>query len=167
MGHWIRGSGKWRAPNPGYDSEYTGKPATASFKSYGINWRWNPKLKYMFGEITGVMADGAETRFWTMFAFYNPVTKQVLFQQIGRNGAFISTESPARSEPLEFGETERLDATEYHPDGQIIHSRHENVFHEDGTHTSHVFQRNEAGKWVLKNQWTWKLTSIANGAAHE
>ena len=112
----------------------------------------------MSGEITGVFADGIEVRFWSMFMFYNPVTQQVLYQQVGRNGTLISAQQPVREQALDFGEVERLDATEYSSDGYVKTTRHENVFYDDGSHTSKVYEQDATGEWKQVNEWRWQLT---------
>ncbi len=163
MQQWLRGSGQWRSPNPNYDGSHSDGSTGAGFSEYGINWRWYPARKYMAGEITGVAPDGAQTRFWSMYAFYNPVTQRVSFQQIGRDGTFVTADDAVRTEPLEYGETERLETTEYSATGEIKLTRHDNVFREDGTHTSSVYERDESGVWALTAQWKWTLVETDEG----
>lgn len=160
MQQWLQGSGQWRSPNPNYDASGS---AGSGFREYGINWSWEPERKYMSGEITGVKPDGTQARFWTLFAFYNPVTRQVLFQQIGRDGTLITGEDPVRTEPLRYGETERFETIEYSTNGQIKLTRHDNVFQDDGTHTSMVYERDESGAWALIAQWKWVLLTADGG----
>lgn len=162
MQQWLQGSGQWRSPNPNYDAGRSG-----GFKEYGINWTWHPARKYMAGEITGVTPDGAQTRFWSMYAFYNPVTQRVSFQQIGRDGTLVTADDAVRAEPLEYGETERLETTEYSATGETKLTRHDNVFREDGTHTSSVYERDESGVWALTAQWKWTLVETDDGEVLE
>lgn len=157
MSQWLQGSGQWRSPNPDYDPSYSGQPALASIRQFGINWTWDPVLEYLSGEIIAILDDRTELPSSAMFAFYNPVTERVTFNQIGRNGSFTSAEDPVRRERLEFGEVERFDAVEYLPNGQVKLTRHENVFHGDGTHTSTVLERDESGRWQPVAKWTWTL----------
>ena len=92
-----------------------------------------------------------------MFAFYNPVTREVLFQQIGRDGTFISGVQDVRRQPLRYGETERMDTIHYASDGTTKETRHDSVFSEDGSHVSLVFEKDAAGEWVQVNEWLWRL----------
>ena len=152
MGHWFEGSGDWRTPNPDHDAA----DGNDGVVEYSVTWAWDEFRQSMRGELVGLHPDGSRTTFWDLYAFYNPVTRDVLYLQIGRNGAYIEGRSPVREQPLEFGETESLVTTMFQPDGSRITTRHDNVFHEDGTHSADVYQL-EDGKWRLVRTWHWTL----------
>lgn len=152
MGHWFEGSGDWRTPNPDYDAENGGDPIV----EYSVIWAWDDLRQSMHGELAGLRADGSRIRLWDLYAFYNPVAREVLYLQIGRGGAYIEGRSPVREAPLEVGETESLVTTMYRPDGSRVTARHDNVFYGDGTHFAEVFVL-ENGEWQPARRWHWTL----------
>lgn len=152
MNQWLNGSREWSTANPGHDPE-----APGSFAEFRVRWDWGPLRQQLRGKLFGVRNDGSSVLFWTMFSTYNPVSKTVTYQQIGRNGAYILGEHPVRERPLAFGDIERLDTTMYRADGTEKITRHENVFSADSTHSANVFEQAGNGDWELKNTWSWRL----------
>ncbi|NNE04943.1 MAG: hypothetical protein HKO64_11275 [Xanthomonadales bacterium] len=154
MNQWLEGSREWTTPNPDHD---TGNPG--SFTEYRVRWDWGPFRQQLLGKLFGVREDASTMLFWNMYASYNPASATVLFQQIGISGAYIHGEHPVRRQALAFGEVERLDTMMAAPDGSSKMTRHENTFHENGTHQANVYEQGEDGEWVLANQWDWRLVS--------
>lgn len=154
MNQWLVGSREWTTPNPDFNAEHP-----ADFAEFRVRWDWGPLKQQLHGKLFGVRADGSSALFWTLYSTFNPATRTVVYQQIGWSGAYIHGEHPARSEPVEFGEVEVLEATLYGADGTSKLTRHDNVFQADGTHHANVYERDDAGEWQLANQWDWKLVA--------
>jgi hypothetical protein len=165
MDPWFKGSRDWRTPNPDYDPASDGQPNANDIREFAVRWEWDETGKLARGVLLGIRADGTSRQFWSLFAFYNPVTEQVTYLQTGTNGALITGETPARTRPLLPGEKDILDTTDYWPDGTVNESRHVNTFNDDGTHTSLVFERDEDGAWQERATWVWTLTSAQGGSA--
>ena len=159
MNQWLTGSRDWRTPNPDYEAPESPGEEDQGWKEFSVTWDWDEATKIMLGELSGVRADGSRTRFWKLYSFYNPVTERVLYLQISRRGDMIRGEDPVRRSPVAFGETERLDTMSYSSSGKVKYTRHENVFSENGTHISNVFERTENGQWEQVDAWTWTLTN--------
>jgi len=79
-------STQWRTINPDYQ-EGGKQPA-----EYGLRLRMMPDQRHATGELTGVYSDGREALYWSLLAFYNPVTEQVVLQQIGWDGTLLRGE---------------------------------------------------------------------------
>ena len=154
MKHWIAGSGQWRSPNPDYNPE--AEPKTPGWiKEFGVNWKWAPNRHHMIGEIVAITAEGEVFSSSIMYAFYNPVTEKVIDVQVGRNGTLAFGEDRVRDQSTPYGEPEVGSGLEYFPDGTISILRHSNVFVDENTQLSDVFQRDENGEWEKKRQWRW------------
>lgn len=153
MKHWIAGSARLRAPNPGYKADNP-----RSFKEYEIHWEWASDHRHMVGEILAIRADGSSARVSTMYMFYNPGNKTVQFTQVGWRGHFAVGEHPARTTPLPYGEVELHETTDYTPDGKTTTTRHANSFYDDGSHKADVYRLKD-GEWVLQRQWEWMRVS--------
>ena len=162
MNQWLEGSREWSTPNPDYNPENP-----RSFAEYRVRWDWDSFGQQLLGKLFGVRADGSTMLFWKLYSTYNPVTRTVIYQQIGSNGAYIHGEHPARTEPVAFGEVERLDSTLYGADGTAKFTRHENVFQADGTHHANVYEKNKNGEWELANQWDWTLVPLEDVRGEE
>ena len=154
MNQWLVGSREWSTPNPGFDADNP-----SSFAEFRVRWDWDSFGQQLLGKLFGVRTDGSTMLFWRLYSTYNPVTRTVVYQQIGSNGAYIQGEDEVRTAPIAFGDIERLDSTLFGADGSTKVTRHENVFQADGTHHANVYDRNEAGEWELANQWDWTLVS--------
>lgn len=157
MAPWFRGSMDWRTPNPDYEPPTEPGAVDTGFREFAVRWAWNETDKSARGELLGIRADGTSQKFWNLFAFLNPVTKEVTYIQTGTNGAYITGTVAARQRPLPDGEPDILDTMDYWPNGAVRESRHENVF-AGGMHTSVVFERDESGAWQEKATWVWTLT---------
>ena len=156
MDPWLQGSGDWRTPNPDYQPPAGPGDPDNGIREFAVRWAWDDADKSAKGELLGLRTDGSSQKFWSLFAFYNPVTKEVTYIQTGAGGAFITGKVAAREQPLSAGEKDVLDTTDYWPNGTVRESRHENTF-DGGTHTSIVFERSEAGGWQQKAVWEWTL----------
>jgi len=155
MHHWLAGSADWRTPNPDYDPK--AEPRTGGWiKEYGVNWRWADTGQHLEADLFGVTPDGDKINFWKMFMFYNPVTEEVVFKQVGRGGAFIEGGQPVLKSPTPYGEAEIMETADYFPNGSKKETRHANTFVDAETQNSDVFEKDEKGEWVLKQQWVWK-----------
>jgi len=155
MHHWLAGSAEWRTPNPDYDPKAA--PCTAPrIKEFAVNWRWADSGQHLEADLYGVAADGETTKFWKMFMFYNPVTEEIIFKQVGRGGAFIEGGQKVLKAPSPYGEAEIMETIDYWPNGSIKETRHENIFVDAETQQSNVFEKDENGEWKLKQQWVWK-----------
>lgn len=156
MQHWLSGSGDWRTPNPEYDPERDNESTAVTH--YSIIWNWDEHKQIMQGELSGITSEGSRIPYWSMFAFYNPATKSVIFQQVG-NGAFIAGEQAVRQSPLQFEELEVMETMDHYANDTIIRSKHENIFHNNGCHDSRVFEADGNGNWQHRADWVWCLTS--------
>ena len=165
MDPWMQGSRDWRTPNPDYDPAADAESNAPGIREFSVRWEWDEQGKFARGVLLGIRADGTSQQYWSLFAFYNPVTKKVTYLQTGANGALISGETAARSAPLSPGETDMLDTTDYWPNGTVTETRHVNTFNGDGTHDSLVYERDENGEWKERAAWVWTLTSTKGAAA--
>ena len=117
MQRMLTNGDQWRTPNPNYDPEQGGPNA------FGLTFELAPDGSHVSGTLTGVHADGREAIYWTLLAFYNPVTDKVVTQQIGWDGTLIYGEVPVQPGPVQL-----VDMISYGADGTMSISRHENRF---------------------------------------
>ena len=154
MHHWLQGSGEWRTPNPDYDPNAA--PRTAGWiKEYSVIWRWAEFDQHLVGELSGITPAGERIKFWHMFHFYNPATKEVIFQQVGRGGAFIAGTERLRTKPTPYGAPDTLDTDMFLPSGDHKKTRHETIFVDADTQRSDAFEQDDNGEWKLTRQWVW------------
>jgi len=158
MKHWISGSGQWRAPNAQYDASAE-EMTIGWIKEFGVNWKWGPYKQHLIGEIIAITADGQVLPSSIMYAFYNPITEEVLQVQVAKNGILSLTDEQARLEPTRYGEPEVADSLDFLINGEVEVLRHSNVFVDKSTQLSNVYERDENGDWQLSREWRW--TQIA------
>ncbi|NNF60436.1 MAG: hypothetical protein HKN06_03790 [Gammaproteobacteria bacterium] len=145
VGHLLAGSGRWRAPNPDFS------PGSGTEKFYGMNYRWGPHRQHVIGEIVSIYEDGRQTKDWSKYIIFNPVTEKVYMQQTGSRGVYFE------------GELGEQDGRKVHagliyiPNGTLKSVRDEIEIIDDNTFVSHVFERDASGGWTKKRQWTWTL----------
>ena len=140
----LTGDGYWRAPNPEY------LPNTDQPEAYGIRFKMSQDKSHATGELFGIFPDEREVQYFSMLAFYNPVTDRVITQQIGWNGLYLSGENPVQP-----GEKQILDMIEYAPNGAMKIGRHVMHFGDASTHRSDAYELDETGSWQLRAEWTW------------
>lgn len=135
---------QWTTPNPEHDPEQGGVEA------YGLTFELSPDRSHVAGELVGIDAEGKRTLYWTLLAFYNPVTEKVVTQQIGWNGALLAGEVPVQPGPVQV-----VDMVHYNPDGSLGFSRHENRFESSDRHVSRVLEPKGGGEWAERQSWVW------------
>lgn len=150
--HMLTGSGQWRTPNEDYDPEDPN-----GMSEYGADYRLSDDGTHVIAEITGVTPDGRRAVFWTIYFIHNPVTGEIVSSQVGWNGALLTGNDMALSEPLGFGEGHVSDQLAFNPDGSIRIIRHEIVSVDAQTHTTQTYGRGERGAWEPQNFRTWTL----------
>lgn len=140
--------GEWRTPNPDYD------PGEDTAREYVLRYRWGPHRQHMNGTLLGYFPGpdgGREELIWSLYAFHNPVTGDVLVNQIGANGALAS----GRAELAADGK-HVIEQILYGPDGSMLALRHEETFAADGgSYRSDVFERGSDGGWQKRRDWIW------------
>jgi hypothetical protein len=162
MFHWISGSGQWRTPNEAFDPDAE-RMTMPWIKEYRVNWKWASDKTHMIGQILAHPDKADPILSATMYAFYNPVTNEVLQVHVARNGNLVVSKDEARLEPSHFGEAEISDATDFAADGTISVTRHSNVFEDALTQRSDVLSKRDDGSLELVRQWTWtKVPDIEN-----
>ncbi|WP_425410926.1 hypothetical protein [Hyphococcus sp.] len=156
MGDLVRGE-EWLTPNPDYE------PGGQQPKDWGVRYRWGPYKQHVTGELFGVFlpsddSSGGETRevqYWTLYAFYNPVTKMGSALQVNWTGSFADGD-------MYLDDTGRLvmDQTFFGVDGSAKEVRHLFVMDESGeSHSADVYEKNESGEWVKMRDWVWTRKS--------
>ena len=136
---------QWRTPNPDYEA------GTQQPREYGLRFRLEPDRRHVTGELTGRFEDGREVIYWSMLAFYNPVTERVITQQIGWDGALVRGQVPVQAGPRQT-----IDATLYAASGDMRRTRHEMHFVDADTHLADVYEYGPDGQWQLVRKWQWK-----------
>lgn len=144
----------WRTPNPDYD------PTAGGPLAFGLRFGLAPDGSHATGTLSGIFADGREATYWSLLAFYNPVTQKVVTKQVGWNGALLEGAVPVQGGPVQI-----VDMIHYNPDGSLMTSRHENRFRDDGSHVSLVHEPDQKGGWAQKQSWTWQRHDDVDGAA--
>ena len=155
MSHWLEGSRDWRSENANFvpDSK-PGEPGWV--KEFGIKWDWGPNRKHLIGNIYVVLEDGSSFPSATMYAFYNPVTEEVMQVVVAFNGMLSIGHEKARDSKTNFGVPEVSDVLEFSELGVVTPVRHANRFDESGNQESKVLHRDDTGKWKEIQIWNWK-----------
>ncbi len=147
LGEVIRG-GEWRTPNPDY------KPGENAPTHYSTRYSWGPYKQHVTGELVGIFKTDEgekEIRFWTLYAFYNPVIRKAEAYQIGWNGS-IATGSMYRNADGNL----QIEQTFFGVDGSEKDMKHEEKMDKSGDwFMSDVFEKNAAGNWVEARDWIW------------
>lgn len=143
---------QWRTPNPGYEPEKGGPQA------FGLTFELADDGSHVTGDLTGIHADGRESLYWTLLAFYNPVTMKVVVQQIGGNGTLMRGDVDRQPGPLQI-----VDMVEYAASGEMRISRHENRFETENTHVSDVLEPDGNGGWKQTQTWAWTRHRLPDG----
>ncbi len=144
VGYLVTGSGHWRAPNPEY------VPGTDEARSFGMNFRWGQRKRFLVGEIVSIAEDGRSSKDWSLYVTYNPVTGRAHLYQTGANGVYFRGELGTTQSGM-HSQTGLV----YLPDGNVKSVRDEVEIPNEDTRVSHVFERDDAGGWQKVRQWTW------------
>lgn len=136
---------QWRTPNPDYREDGQGP------SEFGLRFRMEPDGRHATGELTGRFEDGPEVTYWSLFAFYNPVTEKVIAQQIGWDGTLVRGEVPVQP-----GERQTIDMTMYGASGAMKRTRHQMHFIDADTHTADAYEYGPNGEWKLERRWRWR-----------
>ncbi len=145
-GFLLAGSGQWRAPNPAYEA------GSETEQFYGMNYRPGPHGQHIVGEIVSIFDDGRQTRDWTLYLTYNPITRKAWLEQTGAGGVYFRGE--LRKTP--HGRHSQTGVV-YLPNGQARAVRDEIEIIDDKTYRAHVFEGAPAGGWTKVREWTWTL----------
>ena len=155
VGDNIRG-GEWRSSNPDYE------PGSDQPAEYGLRYDWGPYKQHMTGELLGIYPSDEgekEILYWTLYAFWNPVTKVVTALQINWNGS-------TGDGTMSLGENGEviIEQIFFGIDGSETHMRHVEFMAPDKqSFLSVVHEKDDKGEWVLKDEWTWKQTAKKKG----
>lgn len=147
----LAGTGQWRTPNEDFD------PADPdSVSHFGSDFRLAEDGSHVIAEIIGVTPDGRRAHYWSIHFFLNPVTQEVISQQTGWSGAYMSGHEHLRTAPLAFGEEATVDQIVFNTDGQVSILRHVAIHTGEWTHTTQTYVRGEDGGWTPQNfrEWT-------------
>ena len=147
-GHFLTGSGEWRAPNPDFKR---GGPEPEQF---GINYKWGPYKQHVIAEIISIYEGGRVEKDWSLYFIANPVTEKAYIFQTGKSGVYFQGEM-GTDENGRHTQTGLI----YIPNGTVISVRDETDSIDDNTHVSHVFERDETGGWKKVREWTWRQLS--------
>ncbi|NNF66083.1 MAG: hypothetical protein HKM98_01090 [Gammaproteobacteria bacterium] len=145
---------QWRTPNPGFDPEQGGPAA------FGLAFELSPDRSHVTGRLTGIHDDGRQALYWSLLAFYNPVTEKVITRQIGWDGAHLFAEVPVQDGPVQI-----IDMIHYKADGTLAYSRHENRFESEDEHSSDVLEPDGKGGWQQVQSWQWERHHLAGKGA--
>lgn len=153
----VRG-GEWRTPNPDY------KAGEEAPTHYVLRYNWGPYKQHITGELGGIYQTEKgekEIRYWTMYTFYNPITRVAEASQIGWNGS-IGIGPMHRN----IDGNLQIDQVFYGVDGSKKDVRHiEKVDKSGDWFVSSVFEKDAADNWVKGRDWIWtKHISGANNA---
>ena len=154
VGHLVTGSGQWRAPNPEY------VPGSDLARTYGMNFHWGPRKRYLVGEIVSIAEDGSAATEWSLYVTYNPVTGRAHLYQTGANGVYFRGEFSAS----EDGRRSQSGLV-YLPNGTAKSVRDEVEIVDENTRISHVFERDAKGAWEQVRRWTWVQIPASGTAA--
>jgi len=152
MAHHLTGSARWRSPNPAFRPGDERRP-----QEFGVSWRWGANRQHLIGEVTGHYADGRTAQYHTIYVFYDPVSKQVLTQQIGWDGSYLSGSSQLRAQTLAPGQTETIDMTVRPMQGDPSENRHEVTPLDAESLLTRVYVRSPGEEWRLESTSTWRL----------
>lgn len=134
----------WRTPNPAYEDGTDGP------QWFGLTFDLSPDGSHVTGRLTGVHPDGRQAVYWSLLAFYNPVTQRVVTQQIGWDGTLLYGDVPVQTGPVQI-----VDMISYRANGTMSISRHENRFSDPDTHTSVVFEKGPDNEWQRSQAFEW------------
>lgn len=146
VGFLMKGSSRWRSPNPDYE------PGGEAPQYYGMNYRLGPHGRHVQAEIMSLFADGREQREWWIYITHNPVTGQSWMEQTGANGVYFRGELGK----LENGRHVHAGVV-YMPNGTARSVRDEIEMIDESSYRSHVFERTADGAWQKAREWTWEL----------
>ena len=148
VGYLVSGGGRWRSPNPDY------APGSDEPESFGMNFRWGQRKRYVIGEIVSIAGDGAISKDWSLYVTFNPVTGDTHLYQTGSSGVYFSGE-------LGVSPTGRHSQTGlvYLPNGTVRSVRDEVEIPDENARISHVFERDATGGWTKVREWNWTLAT--------
>ncbi len=139
--------GEWRTPNP--DRADENQP-----DSFALRYEWGPHRRHMVGELVGIFAERGgerEVRYWTLYMFYNPASREARAMQVGWNGAI--------ADGVAFVDADGrvvIEQTLQAPDGSTSEIRHVETFDASGeSYRAEVFGRDADGEWQPMREWLW------------
>ncbi len=141
---------QWQTPNPQFDG------SASQPSHFGLRLLLSDDKSHVFGELTGLYETGHEAVYWTLYAFYNPVSHKVIAVQIGWEGTLMLGEAAARKSGAE-----ELLMLSYGSDGVVKAINHKNQFVDANTHISRAFEQSDDGQWVEQSVWKWVRRDVA------
>ena len=152
MSRILTGNGsQWRTANPDF-VEGSEMP-----EEFGLRMRLDPARSHVTGELSGIFAGDQEVIYWSMLAFYNPVTEKMILQQIAADGTLLRGEVPVQS-----GKRQITDLTMFAADGTMQHTRHQMHFIDANTHDADAMSLGSGGQWQLDRRWRWHRVATPN-----
>ncbi len=136
--------GTWIASNAAFTNE--NEPMT----DYLVKWKWGEHRNTLRGRLYGSI-NGKPTRsFWEFYQFWDPTSREGVFQQIGQDGTvgigILRQEEPG---------TVKLIQTFTSPAGNSFRMGHRHTIIDENTYQGDSFMIDSTGAWSPSRAYRW------------